>query len=49
MTKGERASIRIGSSSTCRYEYRRIRHDVDQGIATVMLTGPDSQNSYERE
>jgi len=32
-----------------RYEYRLIRHEVDQGTATVMLYGSDSLNSYERE
>jgi len=39
MTEGQRAPIRIGSSSTARDEYRPIRHEVDQGIATVMLSG----------
>jgi hypothetical protein len=49
MTEGKRAPIRIGSSSTARYEYRPIRHEVDQGIAMVMLNGPDSLNRFVRE
>ena len=49
MTEDKRAPIRICSSSTARDEYRPIRHEVDQGIATVMLNGPDSLNSYARE
>jgi len=40
MTEGKRAPIRICSSSTALGEYRLIRHEVDQGIATVMLSGP---------
>ena len=45
MTEGKRAPIRICSPSTARDEYRLIRHEVDQGIATGMLSGPDSLNS----